>query len=86
MKKVVYLFSKLSDDHLKQQIDAVVAAAVFDTEPQVWLMGDAANQLNQEFYAERFNALSMLDVPVVDLSNKQYLSIMLSEFDHVVRF
>lgn len=88
MKSVMYLWSTVDAVQLKHQIDAVVAAAVFDTNPFVVVTADVAAKL-ENAKLEQFDSLAMLDVEVhrigQDFTKRQF-NALLNEVDHVIHF
>ena len=88
MKSVMYLWSTIDQTQLMHQIDAVVAAAVFDTKPIVVVTADATANVDDSDL-KPFHSLVMLDVEVhrigSDLTNAQF-NQLLNEVDHVIHF
>jgi len=85
MKKVVYWWqSKVNEQLFKQQLDAVIAAAVFDTRPLVIISGSQAKI--GPGVAKALSALTMLDLAPIYTEDCDDWYAQLVEADHVVRF
>jgi len=85
VKSVVYWWhGKIDTEAFKQQLDAVIAAAVFDTEPAVVI--SSSQQSLDSRSAKALSALEMLGItPLYTHDNATWVSIV-NEADHVIRF